>query len=260
MACRAPCHPGDILFLPELLGLNVFAGIDTSRLETCAPLLRSRGFRARRTSSLEPVGVFAGFPQLAESESGVFYPGNILSIFREIFLHWYSVEVVAHFMVAAAGFYLWMRHRGHEKVISALLAATYCTTPFLIFHHRIRAVHLDCLASLVHADIRYRHGRKTSMAHRPVARAFYGIHADERKRPGRVSRSFRPASLRRGQNYRAAGFNRAKTHIPESSRGAASVDSRAGIAAIQLLPTAELSAVSERAATNDMNSTSSARG
>jgi hypothetical protein len=122
-----------IYFLPELLGLNVFAGIDSSRLNEPFRFFDREAFLAGHLPLWNPY-YFAGFPHLAESESGLFYPGNIFIHMPGDFFHWYSVEVVAHFMIAGAGFYLWMRNRGHEKLTSAFLAATYETTPFLIFH------------------------------------------------------------------------------------------------------------------------------
>ncbi|MCX6646957.1 MAG: YfhO family protein [bacterium] len=122
-----------IYFLPELLGLNVFAGIDSSRLNEPFRFFDREAFLAGHLPLWNPY-YFAGFPHLAESESGLFYPGNIFIHMPGDFFHWYSVEVVAHFMIAGAGFYLWMRMRGHEKLTSAFLAATYETTPFLIFH------------------------------------------------------------------------------------------------------------------------------
>jgi len=120
-------------FLPELLGQNVFAGIDTSRLNM--PLRHfDREMFAQGAIPLWNPYMFAGFPHLAESESGVFYPGNIFIHMPGDFFHWYSVEVIAHFMIAGAGFYTWMRMRGHGKPSSAFLAMTYTVTPFLIFH------------------------------------------------------------------------------------------------------------------------------
>jgi len=122
-----------LYFLPEFLGFNYFAGIDTSRLNMPLRYFDRQAFASGALPLWNPY-MFAGFPGLAESESGVFYPGNIFIHMPGNFFHWYSIEVIAHFMIAAAGFYYWMRFRGHEIITSAFLAATYATTPFLIFH------------------------------------------------------------------------------------------------------------------------------
>ncbi len=122
-----------IYFLPEFLGLNVFAGIDSSRLNMPFRLFDREAIAAGHLPLWNPY-MYAGFPHLAESESGLFYPGNIFIHLPGDFTHWYSIEVVAHFMIAASGFYTWMRYRRHEKLTSAFLAVTYSTTPFLIFH------------------------------------------------------------------------------------------------------------------------------
>lgn len=122
-----------LYFHQELLGFNVFAGIDTSRLNMPLRMFDREMFAAGAVPLWNPY-MFAGFPHLAESESGTFYPGNVFIHLPGDFFHWYSVEVVVHFMIAAAGFYTWMRLRGQDRPVSAILAATYCTTPFLIFH------------------------------------------------------------------------------------------------------------------------------
>ncbi len=122
-----------LYFLPELLGYSVFAGIDTSRLNMPFRFFDREAFAAGTLPLWNPY-MYAGFPHLAESESGVFYPGNIFIHLPGDFYHWYSIEVIAHFMIAAAGFYTWMKIRGHSRIASAFLAATYSTTPFLIFH------------------------------------------------------------------------------------------------------------------------------
>ena len=122
-----------LYFLPELLGFNVFAGIDSSRLNMPFRFFDREAFAAGHLPLWNPY-FYAGFPHLAESESGVFYPGNIFMHLPGDFFHWYSVQVVFHFMIAGAGFYTWMRIRGHENLTSAFLAITYATTPFLIFH------------------------------------------------------------------------------------------------------------------------------
>ena len=122
-----------LYFLPELLGYTVFAGIDTSRLNMPLRFFDRQAFADGSLPLWNPY-MFAGFPNLAESESGVFYPGNIFIHLPGDFFHWYSIEAIVHFMIAAAGFYTWMRIRGHSSIASAFLAATYSTTPFLIFH------------------------------------------------------------------------------------------------------------------------------
>jgi len=122
-----------LYFLPEVLGLSVFAGIDTTRLNMPIRFFDRQAFASGALPLWNPY-LFAGFPGLAESESGAFYPGSIFMHLPGDFFHWYSIGVVAHLVIAAGGFYFWMRIRGHSRVASAFLAATYSTTPFLIFH------------------------------------------------------------------------------------------------------------------------------
>jgi len=122
-----------LYFLPEVLGLSVFAGIDTSRLNMPLRFFDRQAFASGALPLWNPY-MFAGFPSLGESESGVFYPGSVFIHLPGDFLHWYSIEAVVHYIIAGVGFYLWLRRRGEHPAASAFLAATYCTTPFLIFH------------------------------------------------------------------------------------------------------------------------------
>jgi hypothetical protein len=122
-----------LYFLPEVLGLSVFAGIDTSRLNMPLRFFDRQAFASGALPLWNPY-MFAGFPSLGESESGVFYPASLFIHFPGDFFHWYSIEAVVHYIIAGVGFYLWLKRRGEHPATSAFLAATYCTTPFLIFH------------------------------------------------------------------------------------------------------------------------------
>ena len=122
-----------LFFLPEVIGLNVFAGIDTSRLNMPLRYFDRMAFREGAMPLWNPF-MYAGFPGFAESESGAFYPGSIFMHLPGDFFHWYSISVVVHLVIGATGFYTWMLRRHHARPTSAFLAATYSLTPFLIFH------------------------------------------------------------------------------------------------------------------------------
>ncbi|MFH1676306.1 MAG: hypothetical protein ABIC40_04700, partial [bacterium] len=122
-----------IYWFPELIGNSVFAGIDSSRLNEPFRFFDREAFASGAFPLWNPY-LFAGFPHFAESESGVLYPGNFFIHLPGDFFRLYSIEVIAHFMIAALGFYLWMRRKGFSRVTSAFLASTYGTTTYLIFH------------------------------------------------------------------------------------------------------------------------------
>jgi hypothetical protein len=241
-----------LYFLPELLGYNVFAGIDTSRLNMPLRFFDREAFRAGAFPLWNPY-LFAGFPQLAESESGVLYPGNIFIHLPGDFFHWYSVEVVAHFMIAAAGFYTWMRIRKESRIASAFLAATYCTTPFLIFHITAfglftSIVWLPWYLVIFENGMNGKYPVRTGLGlalflammlmSGSVQAAFLGVLALILFAIGKIIAA--PASERKFVFVKAFSVLAPGLLAPV-------------IAAIQILPTAELSALSERAATNSID-------
>ena len=122
-----------VYWFPELIGKSVFAGIDSSRLNEPFRFFDREAFASGAFPLWNPY-LFAGFPHFAESESGVLYPGNFFIHLPGDFFRLYSLEVIAHFIIAGLGFYLWMRLNGFSKAASAFLASTYATTPYLIFH------------------------------------------------------------------------------------------------------------------------------
>jgi len=241
-----------IYFLPELLGQNVFAGIDTTRLNMPLRFFDREAFASGSLPLWNPY-MFSGFPHLAESESGVFYPGNIFIHMPGDFFHWYSVEVVAHFIVAATGFYAWMRIRNYSRFSAAFLAAIYCTTPFLIFHITAfglftSIVWLPWYMVIFENGLKSPHPVRTGLwlalflgfmlMSGSVQAAFLGVFALVVYSIGYIL--IQPdARLRRNAFLRCLSILLPGVLAPL-------------IAAIQLLPTAELTAMSERMATETL--------
>jgi hypothetical protein len=237
-----------LYFLPELLGLNVFSGIDTTRLNMPLRFFDREAFASGALPLWNPY-MFTGFPHLAESESGVFYPGNIFIHLPGDFFHWYSVEVVAHFIIAATGFYAWMRIRNNSRFASAFLAAIYCTTPFLIFHITAfglftSIVWLPWYMVIFESGLRSKHPVRTGLwlalllavmlMSGSIQAAFLGVFA-------LLAYAIAYIFIQPDSQSRRNAFLRCLSILLPGLIAPV-------IAAIQLLPTAELSAVSERMA------------
>ncbi len=241
-----------LYFLPEILGTNVFAGIDSSRLNMPFRYFDRQAF-AEGVLPLWNPHLFAGFPNLAESESGVFYPGNFFIHLPGDFFHWYSIEVVFHFMVAALGFYTWMRLRGHAQATSAFLAATYGTTPFLIFHITAfglftSIVWLPWYMVIFDHGLKARHPVRTGLwlalflgfmlVSGSVHSAFLGIF-------GLIVYGIGKIIVQPGKPEKVKLLLRCLVVLLPSVLAPV-------MAAVQLLPTAELTVLSERAAFDDI--------
>ncbi len=124
-----PC----LLFMPELLGLSRFAGWDISRLNLPLKWFDVQSIR-EGAIPLWNHYLYAGMPHLAESESGLFYPGNILLHLPGDFFYWASLTIIGHLVLAGLFCDLWLRGRGIRREISFFGAVLFQTAPFLLFH------------------------------------------------------------------------------------------------------------------------------
>ncbi len=124
-----PC----LFFLPELIGLSRFAGWDITRLNLPLKWYDVQSIR----DGVMPLWnhyLYAGMPQLAESESGLFYPGNILLHLPGDFFYWANLTYILHFVLAGLFMDLWLRGRGIRREISFFGAILFQFAPFLLFH------------------------------------------------------------------------------------------------------------------------------
>jgi hypothetical protein len=124
-----PC----ILFLPELTGCSIFAGWDITRLNLPLKWYDVQSIR-HGALPLWNHYLYAGMPQLAESESGLFYPGNWLMHLPGDFFYWASITYILHFVLAGLFMDMWLRGRGIRPLASFFGAVLFQTAPFLLFH------------------------------------------------------------------------------------------------------------------------------
>ena len=124
-----PC----IFFLPVLLGVWQFAGWDVTRLNLPLKWYDVQSIR----DGVLPLWnhyLYAGMPQLAESESGLFYPGNILLHLPGNFFYYAGLTYILHFIMAGLFMDLWLRGRGVKPLFSFMGGVLFQTAPFLLFH------------------------------------------------------------------------------------------------------------------------------
>jgi len=120
-------------FLPELTGQSYFAGWDITRLNLPLKWFDVQSIRHGALPLWNPY-LYAGMPQLAESESGLFYPGNLLLHLPGDFFYLANLTYILHFILAGLFMDLWLRGRGIEPKISFFGGIIYQTAPFLVFH------------------------------------------------------------------------------------------------------------------------------
>jgi len=124
-----PC----LLFLPELTGYSRFAGWDVTRLNLP---LKWHDVESLREGVLPLWNhlLYAGMPQLAESESGLFYPGNFPLHLPADFFYLAGLTYILHFVLAGFFMDLWLRGRSVRPFASFIGAVLFQTAPFLLFH------------------------------------------------------------------------------------------------------------------------------
>jgi hypothetical protein len=121
------------LFFYELLGISYFAGWDITRLNLPLKWFDVQSIRAGAMPLWNPY-LYAGMPQLAESESGLFYPGNWLLHLPGDFFYWANITIIIHLIMGGLFFDLWLRGRAVDKRASFIASALFQTSPCLIFH------------------------------------------------------------------------------------------------------------------------------
>jgi hypothetical protein len=124
-----PC----LMFCYELVGYSQFAGWDITRLNLPLKWYDVQSVRAG-VLPLWNQYLYAGMPQLAESESGLFYLGNLLMYLPGSFFYWAGLTYILHFILAGLFCDLWLRGRGVDARTSFMGSVLFQTSPFLMFH------------------------------------------------------------------------------------------------------------------------------
>lgn len=120
-----------VFFWRELLGLSVFGGFDfTSLILPFQQFARESLWRGT-LPHWNPY-LFAGFPQIAEGEGGLFYPGNMLlwlPVEQAVLLGW---TVVLHLILTGCLMYGFLRGRGISRAAAGWMSVLYQLLPGLL--------------------------------------------------------------------------------------------------------------------------------
>ena len=78
--------------------------------------------------------IFAGYPIMAEGQSGVFYPVNFILLRVFDFVHAYNLGLVANFLIAAIGAYFFARSLGFKYLTSVFVSVVFSFSSPLVLH------------------------------------------------------------------------------------------------------------------------------
>ncbi len=120
-----------LFFWRELLGLSVFAGFDFTHLILPFHQFARESLAHGVLPHWNPY-IFAGFPQISEGEGGLFYPGNLLMWLpgdQAVLMSW---TVVLHLILTGCLMYAFLRGRGASRAAAGWMAVFYQLIPGLI--------------------------------------------------------------------------------------------------------------------------------
>jgi len=120
-----------VFFWRELTGLSVFAGFDFTHLILPFQQFARDALNSGTLPQWNPY-LFAGFPQLAEGEGGLYYPGNFLlwlPINQSALLAW---TIVLHLILTGLLMYFFLVRRGASRKSAAWLSVFYQFLPGML--------------------------------------------------------------------------------------------------------------------------------
>lgn len=245
------------LFGATLLGTRTFVFRDAAHY--FAPLFQFNvaEWRAGRVPLWNPYeGI--GMPQLAENTASVFYPAQLLLLLPVDFYWAYNVYIVAHVLLAAWGAYRLARHLGTSELAAGQAALAYAFSGSVLFQY-CNVIFLVGAAwlppALLATDQLLRGGGLKAAAWLGCCWAMMVLGGDPQMAYHAALLAAAYAvylSIARTKSLTAE--NRARRGLrffkPLLTRGAALLGAGAiafALAAVQILPTSELAAISPRA-------------
>jgi hypothetical protein len=120
-----------VFFLPELIGRTVLAGFDFTHLILPFQEYARSSLSHGELPHWNPY-LFGGFPQIAEGEGGLFYPGNALLWLPFSLTTLLAWTVALHLVLAGLLMYGFLRSRGASRASASWLAMFYQFLPGII--------------------------------------------------------------------------------------------------------------------------------
>lgn len=122
-----------VFFSRELLGICRFAGVDHTKLNMPMKFFDVLAVRHGELPLWNPY-LFTGAPHLAEGEGGTFYLLNWINHLPGDFFYWYGINIILHFIIAGIACYALLRCKGAATFPAALFAILFQLAPFSIYH------------------------------------------------------------------------------------------------------------------------------
>jgi len=122
-----------IMFAPEVLNINRFAGVDHTKLNMPIKYMDVMAVRNGEIPLWNPY-IATGAPQMAEGEPGTFYIVNLIDHLPGDFYYWYGINIILHFLIAGLTCYALLRYKGAGKIPATIFSILFQFSPFYMLH------------------------------------------------------------------------------------------------------------------------------
>ena len=131
-----------IFFYQVTLGRAVFGGIDILKQHLPMKFFNVISLRNGHFPLWNPL-LFQGFPHLAEGQSGPLYIGNILMYVApfQYFIQAYDYTVILHFALGGWLTYIFFRRKGLMPLASFFASVSMNFAPFMLIHDSAPSLH-----------------------------------------------------------------------------------------------------------------------
>jgi hypothetical protein len=131
-----------IIYFQVVLGRAVFSGIDILKQHVPMKYYNAICFKAGYFPLWNPI-TFKGFPHFAEGQSGPLYPGNILLYVLpiEFFIHAYDCTVILHVLLGVMLCYIFFRRKNLSPLACFFASVTITFGPFMMIHTSAPSLH-----------------------------------------------------------------------------------------------------------------------
>ena len=130
------------LFYQITMGRAVFSGIDVLKQHIPMKYFNAISFKAGHFPLWNPL-IFQGYPHFAEGQSGPLYLGNVLMYVESIsrFINAYGMTVILHFVLGGFLCYIFFRRKNLSPLASFFASISITYSPFIIIHASAPSLH-----------------------------------------------------------------------------------------------------------------------
>ena len=131
-----------IFFYQVTLGRAVFSGIDILKQHVPMKYFNTMAFKSGVFPLWNPV-LFKGYPHFAEGQSGPLYLGNVLLYLAPIdmFMRAYNYTVILHFVLGGWFCYLFFRRKDLTPLAAFFASISITFSPFMLLHDSAPSLH-----------------------------------------------------------------------------------------------------------------------